>query len=68
MFIQILHCLGFITTSYFSSLYTPINLDSGKWIELMCHPSMRGNSLYDHVEGVVIRRQLFKLKNYTQLL
>ena len=34
----------------------------------MCHPSMRGNSLYDHVEGVVIRRQLFKLKNYTQLL
>ena len=68
VFVQILHFLGFTTTSYFSSLYTPINLDSDKWIELMCHPSMRGNSLYDHVEGVMIKKQPFKMKNYTQLL
>lgn len=69
LFVQILHYLGFVTTSYFSSLYTPIiNLDSDKWIELMCHPSMCGDYLYDHVERVMIKKQPFKLKNYTQLL
>ncbi|WP_455499456.1 carbohydrate deacetylase [Butyricimonas virosa] len=68
IFIRVLRSLGFVTTSYFSSLYAAINSNSDKWVELMCHPIMHENILYDHVEGVVINKYPLNLKNYTQLL